>query len=362
MKPYFKGLDTLRAVAALIVVIGHVEEIKNIFGIPNILHSKGFQLPDGHFSVVLFFVLSGFLITFLLIKEKQNFGKISLRDFYIRRVFRIMPLYFMVLFLSFVIFRQEYQTNTIILCATIFPNIAHALSIGWPTSPQIWSIGVEEQFYLLWPLLLILIPPKRVTIYLILFFAGFSLIHLLLGYANFNTVQNTGFNDFVYKFFYFSKFNSMALGSMLGYMCATNNKNLRFLFNNYVAYASVFLSFFMWFFHISFQYFNDEIYSMVFGVMIINLAANNSFKLHIDTKVSVFLGKISYGIYMYHWIIIMLLMKLIPYSIFKTNISFNIVIYSLAIILTICVSWVSYVSFEKYFLKLKERFTRNTAS
>jgi len=154
----------------------------------------------------------------------------------------------------------------------------------------------------------------------------------------------------------------MALGSMLGYMCATNNKNLRFLFNNYVAYASVFLSFFMWFFHISFQYFNDEIYSMVFGVMIINLAANNSFKLHIDTKVSVFLGKISYGIYMYHWIIIMLLMKLIPYSIFKTNISFNIVIYSLAIILTICVSWVSYVSFEKYFLKLKERFTRNTAS
>ena len=89
MKRYFKGLDTLRAIAALVVVIAHIELHKYLNNIPNVVNHPFIKIPDGHIAVILFFVLSGFLITFLLIKEKEKKGRISLKNFYLRRIFRI---------------------------------------------------------------------------------------------------------------------------------------------------------------------------------------------------------------------------------------------------------------------------------
>ena len=70
MVKYLKGLDTLRALASLIVVWGHIELIKQQKGLPNLLGSN-FYLPSGRLSVILFFVLSGFLITYLLVKNEE---------------------------------------------------------------------------------------------------------------------------------------------------------------------------------------------------------------------------------------------------------------------------------------------------
>jgi peptidoglycan/LPS O-acetylase OafA/YrhL len=89
-----KGLDTLRAIAALIVVIGHIEIIKHS---NNIDDFRRF-LPSAHIAVILFFVISGFLITFLLAKEWDLNNKISFKKFYFRRILRIWPLYFFILF------------------------------------------------------------------------------------------------------------------------------------------------------------------------------------------------------------------------------------------------------------------------
>ena len=98
---HLKGLDTLRAVAALIVVWSHIEFIKGLKGLPK---NNFILFPNAHFSVTLFFVLSGFLITFLLTREFQKYKTISFKSFYLRRILRIWPLYYLVLFLSYFLY------------------------------------------------------------------------------------------------------------------------------------------------------------------------------------------------------------------------------------------------------------------
>ena len=161
---------------------------------------------------------------------------------------------------------------------------------------------------------------------------------------------------FIGDFFYGSKFNSMCFGGILGYMYACNHKNLKFLYNKYIAYSSVILSFVLWFSGVDFRFFRDEIYTLLFGIMILNVATNDKLKLNIDTKLFSFLGKISYGIYMYHWIVILLVMKFITYASYENNYSYNFLLYITVLIGTIGISWVSFISFEKYFLSLKQRF------
>lgn len=348
----FKGLDTLRFLAAIIVVLGHIEQLKNINNIPRIFEK--IPLPSGHISVILFFVISGFLITFLLVKEKEKNGTISLKRFYQNRILRIWPLYYLILILSFLLINVNYNTLSIILCSTIFPNVAHALRIGWPSSPQIWSIGVEEQFYLIWPLVISFVPAKRIIMLLILFFIGYSLLPHLIGFINIRTINNENLSIISNRFFYGTKFNCMAVGALLGYLYAKKHNSLQYLYNTKIAYLCIILSFSLWFLGVNFKYFTFEIYSILFGISILNLTTNNNLKFNIDFKPFVFLGKISYGIYMYHWLIILLVFKLIPHKQGENLIYFNFVLYFTALTLTIFISWISHISFEKYFLSLKK--------
>ena len=147
----FEGFDELRAIAALVIVPGHIELFKVFFGMPFY-----FWLPiPGKLGVVLFFVLSGFLITTLLFKEKGRFQYINLRKFYLRRILRIWPLYFLIMGLSILVFNQVsalqlpqlseqvYQsldTTSIILILLILPNL---LLFTIPYTAPAWSIGIE---------------------------------------------------------------------------------------------------------------------------------------------------------------------------------------------------------------------------
>ena len=143
MTNYLKGLDTLRAIAALIVVWGHIELLKRKKGFENLI-DKDFHIPSGHLAVVLFFVISGFLITYLLVKERDREGKISFKKFYLRRILRIWPLYYLIILLSFLLFREDYSGRTIFLCLSIFPNVAHAFSEGWASSPYTLMASLER--------------------------------------------------------------------------------------------------------------------------------------------------------------------------------------------------------------------------
>lgn len=99
-KVRIKNLDTFRAIAAIVVMIGHIE----LFRQNNWGDSLFNMVPSGHTGVMMFFVISGFLITFLLTKEKEKYGTMSLKDFYLRRVLRIYPLYYLILLLSSLFF------------------------------------------------------------------------------------------------------------------------------------------------------------------------------------------------------------------------------------------------------------------
>lgn len=103
-KIYFKGLDGLRGIAAIAVVLGHIELIKQFFQLKNVYDRGGpFFLYLGSLAVTFFFVLSGFLITFLLLKEKESKGTIAIRNFYLRRALRIWPVYYVLFVLGFLI-------------------------------------------------------------------------------------------------------------------------------------------------------------------------------------------------------------------------------------------------------------------
>lgn len=121
------------------------------------------MVPSGHLGVILFFVLSGFLITYLIVKELEA-KTFSFKKFYHRRILRIWPLYYLILLISYILFEPSFSIKGLLLCLSIFPNVAHAIGEGWQSSPQIWSIGVEEQFYLIWPFFIYLIPQKRIIL------------------------------------------------------------------------------------------------------------------------------------------------------------------------------------------------------
>jgi peptidoglycan/LPS O-acetylase OafA/YrhL len=159
---YFKSLDSLRALASMIVVIGHIELFKKNNSIPNIVD----MVPSGHLGVILFFVLSGFLITYLIVKELES-KSFSFKKFYLRRILRIWPLYYLILIISYISFEPSISIRGLLLSLSIFPNVANAIGEGWQTSPQIWSIGVEEQFYLVWPFIIYLVPQKKIIMVLI---------------------------------------------------------------------------------------------------------------------------------------------------------------------------------------------------
>lgn len=344
-----KGLNTLRAIAALIVVWSHIEFIKGSYDLPQI---DFWIFPNAHFSVTLFFVLSGFLITYLLLKEKDKYGTISFKKFYIRRILRIWPLYYLIIFLSLLLFNTEIPKRTLLLCLSIFPNIPPALKSGWPNSPQIWSIGVEEQFYLFWPLIVYFVPKKHFVKTVLVFIVIYTALPFMINYVNLNTIHNEKLFSFTQKFFYHTKFNCMAFGGLLGYLLFENKKILKIYNNILFSLLAVFIAFFVWFANISFYSFTEEVYAFFFGIMILAVVINRKIKL--DNTITNFLGKISYGIYMYHWIIILLLIKLL--DIYKNISYYNLILYILSFGITILVSWISFNTFEKFFLNLKKKF------
>ena len=88
---YFKNLNGLRFIAAFLVIIHHIEQFKNLWNIPNFYYKSSIK-SLGDVGVTVFFVLSGFLITYILLKEKQKTGTINIISFYIKRILRIWPL------------------------------------------------------------------------------------------------------------------------------------------------------------------------------------------------------------------------------------------------------------------------------
>lgn len=144
------NLEGLRAFAVISVMISHWINTSYLF-----------KIPFGHAGVQVFFVLSGFLITRILLHERAQNKKLnkSLKTFYIRRTLRIFPLYYLVLALLIALNVGEIRSGALwhLTYTSNFYNLAQQ---GWQFPSHFWSLAVEEQFYLVWPLIILAMPIK----------------------------------------------------------------------------------------------------------------------------------------------------------------------------------------------------------
>lgn len=148
----FANLDGLRFICILMVLWHHA---------PAIPFEAAQIVGRGFLGVDFFFVLSGFLITTLLLRERERFGEFSLVDFYKRRILRILPVYvFVVLLVSAYYIFVKGQSELAALVPFYLLFLSNFLTDHIPTLSITWSLSVEEQFYMLWPLALLLLPGR----------------------------------------------------------------------------------------------------------------------------------------------------------------------------------------------------------
>ncbi len=152
----YPSLNGLRAISIIFVIIHHLSIKNQIFhGIAEFkwLSPITSFLSDGHLGVNVFFVISGFLITSLLLKEEMQWKTISLKNFYIRRTLRIFPAYYFLLLVYFILqlFNFIHIEKSSWLTAITYTKYFNWYS-DWVTA-HAWSLSIEEHFYLFWPLL-----------------------------------------------------------------------------------------------------------------------------------------------------------------------------------------------------------------
>lgn len=365
---YFSGINGFRFLAALAVIITHIELLKGVFGFKS-YWSNPIIFNLGGMGVYFFFVLSGFLITYLLLEEKKQFNTIEIKQFYIRRILRIWPLYYLIVLIGFFIlpklelFQIPYLENSfhenfsfnLLLYIFILPNLAFSLFPAVPNIGQVWSIGVEEQFYIIWPW--IVSKSKHIVKTLIYIISGLIIVKLLvLGLGKFYSGANW-YNP-LKLFLAMSKFECMAIGGIGAYLLFSSSNVLKIIYNKYIFILSVILI--PTLIYVTPNYIQDGIhivYSILFLVIILNVSYNSQ-NNNFENKVLNYLGKISYGIYMYHFLIIPIVIKLIKHNIhIESEWILNIIIYLSTIVLTITISGLSYRFFELPFIRLKSKYS-----
>ena len=365
---YFSGINSLRFIAALAVIITHIELLKGVFGFKNYWKNPIiFNL--GGMGVYFFFVLSGFLITYLLLVEKEKQRHIKIKDFYIRRILRIWPLYYLIVVIGFFILPRfemfhisylqdsfsENFNNNLILYLLILPNLAFSLFPAVSNIGQAWSIGVEEQFYLAWPWVI----SKSNNILKTLIIIIVSLFLLKVGVLVLGKFHNESTWYGPLKLLVaMSKFECMAIGGIGAFFLFSKSNLLKLFYNKYILLISI-LSIPL-LIYITPNFLQDGIhivYAILFLTIILNVS-NNTLKFNFENRLFNYLGKISYGIYMYHFMVIPFVLYTIKnYLNLQSETALNILVYSSVIIITICISAVSYFFIESPFINLKSKYS-----
>jgi peptidoglycan/LPS O-acetylase OafA/YrhL len=344
---YFKGLDGIRAIAAFGVLVSHLNLSRPSFGL------DAMETIDlGGFGVTIFFALSGFLITYLLMKEKNVSQDIKVKYFYVRRILRIWPLYFFYVLLALVTLMVQNKPigSNIIYYLLIFGNVPFIMGAEITYIGHLWSIGVEEQFYLFWPWLM-----KKTTNVLkaVVAFTA-SYIALRIVFRILEIVYNW---HLPYLSIHVTRFDCMGIGAIGALLFFKGNaffyKLVVHPIAQLAAWAVIILLFFNKY-HIA-SVIDHEIVSVLTVVIIINVSQNPSSFVKLDNKALNFLGSISYGIYIYHPLIIALSALVLEGLTLGQGLK-TVIVYAVIPLVTVFTAYCSYSFLEKYFLKRKTSF------
>jgi len=359
---YYDNLDLLRFFLAVTVIIYHIPAITL-----TVLHVTLFDklaiFHKGAEAVYCFFTLSGYLITRLLIKEKTAFNDINLKLFYMRRILRIWPVYFLVFIVGMLYYhvvlpklgvatKDNYSIPVaILLCVFFLSNVFQKLFATGSILAIMWSIGVEEQFYLVWPVIFKKIKLNNI---LLLLLALYLVIFL---YNFFNPKSILLEFRFLFDFMIIGGIASILIDRHHQYATALFLK-LWFRIISALLFCIVFFTSLLSFV----QTWNQQTYDLLCGIIsisfIITLTYLPSLK---QLKRATYFGKISYSIYMYHMIIVNLVLFIALKLHFAAHFSaaqLFFIINGLVITITMIAAHISYKYFESYFLSLKDKFTK----
>lgn len=354
-RPYYPALDGLRGVAIILVVFHH---------------NFGFirQSYFGWLGVDLFFVLSGFLITDILLREINS--PHLLRNFYMRRALRILPLYYVSLSLFLFIaapltdtrLHWDYYLDNQFFIWThlqnwlyIFRNPGNAEILN-----HYWSLAVEEQFYIFWPLvILVLKKPRRLLYFISLLLAIVILFRLGLWLYKIETL-------FYYNLYTFTRIDGICIGCLVALLAHLNFYSIR-KYTTSIVIGFALANFLFFFINREFDYSFPYLalvgyttFGMIFGLLVYETVTRETPLLNrvLDTALLRFFGRISYGLYIFHWPVYLLTRSYCTPAL-EQELGKNagqIAISIAATLLAILISWSSRRYFEKHFLSLKGKF------
>ncbi len=356
-----KGLDTLRAFAVIFVIIEH-------WGppfdrqLPVLSFIYKYLIPNGQFGVDLFFVLSGFLITTILLNartENKNKNRMFIvKNFIIRRALRIFPIYYLMLFILLLLHYPNLRAH-IWYYLTYTSNILFYRSGAWGAIPHTWSLAVEEQFYLVWPWAILFVKEKYLKYVFIV-----SIIVGITGSYMITVVLHKGFQPVLV-------YNCIGCFGMGGYYAyARLNETRQKLFTS--RFFPVFLITLVVYFHWIYIYdqfwgHTNFMFRMIDGVIalqMIILAVNNKSevirKYLLENRALNYIGRISYSIYLYHYALQPLidgyLQELLQRHSGHPIITSFYFSYSIKVIVLMLICTLSYYFIELPLLGLKKKF------
>lgn len=288
IKDYIPQFDSLRAIAVLLVIIHHWFSESAIHYI----------FPNGQLGVNIFFVLSGFLITGILLKAKRQVDEQGLKkttvfkNFYMRRTLRIFPIYYLLLIILLIINDPDLNEDAVYYFTYTTNYLFYSKQFFSAHLSHLWSLAVEEQFYIFWPWLIILIN-KRFLPYIIVLF-------IIIGISSNYIFTN---KDWWVEIFTPACFDAFAIGGFLSYLSVYRQDIIQLIQPKFKWIAGgILIIFLMSLFDYSFLP-RRTIHSL-FAVSIIYYcvfkANNKVLNSVLNNKWLMRIGKISYGVYLYH--------------------------------------------------------------
>ncbi|MGH7124666.1 MAG: acyltransferase family protein [Stellaceae bacterium] len=284
--PRLARLDGLRAIAVLAVLVDHFSPIR---------------IAVGPYGVKLFFVLSGFLITGILLRCRthmdagQGFG-VTLRQFYIRRALRILPIVYLVLVVGLALGSEEIR-RTLIWHLTFTSNLLFSVRGFPPMTSHFWSLAVEEQFYLVWPALILLLPRRHLPA---------LTLALIVGAAVFRASAELWFTGFYPQILTPAVVDSLAFGALLSWAGAESRATIsRWIYRLGFVMMPIAL----------FEGISDEMPELKFvlgdsvaaascaWILVCALEERSKLGRLLEAAPLCFIGRISYGLYVYHLIV-----------------------------------------------------------
>lgn len=326
----------------------------------------------GWLGVDLFFVLSGFLITDILLRTVNLPG--YFKNFYAKRVLRIFPLYYLSLIiffgvlphiknfpldLSFYIDHQWWFWTYLQNWFLIFYDVGNTT----PAIQHYWSLAVEEQYYIVWPFVIFLVRSPKI----LLAIAGLLLLGVIGIRLYMWTIQIKDLNYF--GLYTYTRIDGICVGSMLAILQFMRSPFIKKYFTGLVLLLAA-MNFVFYFinkqYHFTYPYLaivGYTTFAMLFAMIVHEVIQgdNKFFTFLLNIKPLRFFGKISYGLYVFHWPVYLILYdwmdekvrSVLPLSENNMAVIVSILLSAIGVLISI----ISFYTFERYFLNKKKGFT-----